>query len=324
MKTVEEIDSEIKKLLGIAEEEKINALISYKNGKYFLIETYSPSKYKRTKKSGEKKYHVRKEVKEQILFLWREREKVLKKEKELERKLKKIISEYGNPDFVREVLEKVLQEGLKREAKDYAYERFKTKALELFEEFKPYLLKLKKENLKRISLLQVLYLIANVKEMFKEKEEEEIQKAIERAVKTILFRDKNLKLQNPFGVLKSDMFIPSKTEYDFLLSPFLEAELTPILEKLLEAEMEKIETQEAMAEISDFLVRLSDKAKERVLKVFPSFSEFSKAIYGEWKKSREDLKEFLSELKSLLEIDVYEKEERHITEFLQNLDLKEG
>jgi len=320
MRTVEEIDSEIKKLLGIPEEEKINSLISYKNGRYFLIETYSPSKYKRTRKSGEKKYHVRKEVKEQILFLWREREKVLKKEKELERKLKEIISEYSNPDFVREVLEKVLQERLKREAKDFAYEKFKTKALELFEEFKPYLLKLKKENLKRISLLQVLYLLANVKEMFKEKGEEEIQKAIERAIKTILFRDKNQKLQNPFGVLKSDMFTPSKTEYDFLLSPFLEAELTPILEKLLEAEIEKIETQEAMAEISDFIATLSQKAKKRILKVFPSFSEFSKALYGSWKKSKEDLKEFLTEWKSYLEMEVSKAEERQIIEFLKSLN----
>jgi len=216
-------------------------------------------------------------------------------------------------------LEEILEQGIKQEAKDYAYEKFKTKALELFEEFKPYLIKLRQEGLKRISLLQVLYLLVNVKEMFKKKGEEEIQKAIERAIKTILLRDKNQKLQNPFGVLKSDMFIPSKTEYDFLLSPFLEAELTPILEKLLEAEMEKIETQEAMAEISDFVADLSPKAKGRVLKVFPSFSEFSKAIYKEWKKSRENLKEFLNELKSLLEMEVSVKEEKHISEFLSNL-----
>jgi len=310
-----EIEREIKAVVGIPEEETlINLYENEIKGKiYYVILTYSPVLKRK------KSYRVKRRVEERILFLWKERHKALEKEKSLEQEIRSLITKYKDTNTVIQILQKVLEENLRRETRDYAYEKFKTKAFQLCEEFKPYLIKLKKEGLKRISLLQVLYLLANVKEMFKEKGEEETEKAIERAVKTILFRDKNQKLQSPFGVLKSDMFIPSKTEYDFLLSHFLEAELTPILEKLLEAEMEKVETQEAMAEISNFVANLSPKAKERVLKVFPSFSEFSKAIYKEWKKSRENLKEFLNELKSLLEIDISEKEEKHILEFLNNL-----
>ena len=125
MKTLEEIDSEIKKLLGIPEEEKINALIPYRNGRYYLIETYSPSKYKRTKKDGERKYHVRKEIKEKILSLWREREELLKKEKKLENEIKELLKKYKDPEFVKRVIERVYEEGLKREARDYVYEKFK-------------------------------------------------------------------------------------------------------------------------------------------------------------------------------------------------------
>jgi len=79
-----------------------------------------------------------------------------------------------------------------------------------------------------------------------------------------------------------------------------------------------------MAEISDFIANLSQKAKERVLKVFPSFSEFSKAIYREWKKSKENLKEFLNELKSLLEMEVSEREEEHILSFLKSLNARKA
>jgi len=308
-------EEKIRELLGINEWIEIYSLETYqKRGKTY----YRLICYDRRQKDRGKKIHIPRKLEPEILFLWKEYEKLKKQEEEIKEVVSELLSRYQNPELIRKAVEEILEQGIKREAKDYAYEKFKTKALELFEEFKPYLIKLRQEGLKRISLLQVLYLIANVKEMFKEKEEE-TEKAIERAVKTILFRDKNQKLQNPFGVLKSDMFIPSKTEYDFLLSPFLEAELTPLLEKLLEAEMEKVETQEAMAEISNFVANLSQRAKDRVLKVFPSFSEFSKAIYGEWKKSKENLKEFLNELKSLLEMEVSEKEEKHIFEFLRSL-----
>ena len=75
-----------------------------------------------------------------------------------------------------------------------------------------------------------------------------------------------------------------------------------------------------MAQISEFVASLSDKAKKRILKAFPSISEFSKALYGSWKKSKEDLKEFLTEWKSYLEMEVPKTEEKHIIEFLKSLN----
>ena len=70
---------------------------------------------------------------------------------------------------------------------------------------------------------------------------------------------------------------------------------------------------------SNFVANLSQVAKDRVLRVFPSFSEFSKALYRSWKKSKEDLKEFLTEWKSYLEMEVSKAEEKHILEFLREL-----
>ena len=312
-----EVEQKLKRLLGIPEEETLISLQTYeKKGKtYYRIITYSP------KTKGKRRYHVSRKLEPEILSLWKEREEILKKERELEKEVRELLRKYKDPEFVKRVIERVYEEGLRKEARDYAYEKFKTKAFELYEEFKPYLIRLKKEGLRNVSLLQALYLLANVKEMFKEKREEELSKALKRAVSTIIVRDKNPKLQNPFGVLKSDMFIPSKTEYDFLLSPFLEAELSPIFEKLLEAEKEKIETQETMAQITEFVAMLSDRAKERVLKAFKTFEEFAKVLYELWKKSGENMKEFLKEWEYYLELEVLEEDEDRLLEVLKKLKL---
>ena len=315
--SLEEIEKELKNLLGIPEEEKVIALVKYKDGKYYRIETYSPRKFQETRKSGEKKYHVPKDLEPQVLSLWKEYERLKKQEKEIKESIGELLRRFQNPDLIRKAVEELLEQGLRRKAKDFAYERFKNQALKLFEEFKPYLLELKKNEVKRISLLQALYLLANVRELFKEKGEEELKKALRQAILTIITRDKNQKLQNPFGVLKSDLFIDGKTEYDFLLSPFLESELSPILDKLLEAELEKAKTEEAMAQISEFVASLSDKAKTRVFKAFPSISEFTKALFRNWKGSGEDLKEFLKEWKDYLDMDLTEDEE--IVKFLKTL-----
>ncbi len=171
--SLEEIEKELKNLLGIPEEEKIVALVKYKDGKYYRLETYSPKKFQKTRKSGEKKYHVPKDLEPQVLSLWKEYERLKKQEKEIKEAIGELLRKYQNPDLIRRAVEEILEQGLKREAKDFVYEKFKNQALKLFEEFKPYLLELKKEKVKRISTLQALYLLANVKEIFKEKGEEE-------------------------------------------------------------------------------------------------------------------------------------------------------
>ena len=311
-----EVERKLKSLLGIPGEETLISLQTYKKkGKtYYRIITYSP------KTKGKRRYHISRKIEPEILFLWKEYEKLKNQEKEIKETIEELLRRFQNPHLIKKVVEELLEEGLKKEAKDFAYEKFKNQAIKLFEEFKLYLLELKKNEVSRISILQALYLLANVREMFKEKEEEELKKALKRAVSTIILRDKNQKLQNPFGILKSDFFLPQTTPYDFLLSPFLQEELEPIFEKLLLAELEKQETQEVMAQISEFVASLSDKAKKRILKAFPSISEFSKALYWSWKKSKEDLKEFLTEWKSYLEMEVPKTEEKHIIEFLKSLN----
>ncbi len=309
-------EKEIKKLLGIPEEENLVDLYTYKKkGKtYYYFETYNPSL------KAKKFYHVPRKLESEILKLNEERKRAKRKIEEISKAIVEVFGRFPTAEEIEKVLKNIYEEQFKKQTKDYAYEKYKQKALELFEELKPYLLELKKNKLNRISLLQALYILVNVREMFKEKGEEELLKAIRRAVSTIILRDKNQKLQNPFGVLKSDFFLPQKTPYDFLLSSFLQSELEPIFEKLLLAQLEKQGTQEVMAKISEFLASLSDRAKQRILKVFPSFSEFSKALFESWKSSGENLEEFLKEWKEYLELETQEKEEEtEIVRFLEEL-----
>ena len=315
------VEEEIRKLIGIPEDEKIIDVYPYKKKEriYYYIETYDSQRKKRNF------YHVPKKLEEKVLALNKQRKEILMQLKEFTEYGIKIFQEIEKIENLKEVLENIYKETFKVEAKTYAYQKFKKEAMELYERFKQYLFKLKKEGMRRISILQALYLLANIYELFKDRGEEELEKALNRAVMTILLRDRNLKLENPFGVLRNDLFLPKETPYNFLLSPFLSMELEEILEKLLEAEKEKLIVEEAMAKISEFLANLSDKAKERILKVFNSFEEFSKALYGNWKESKEDLKEFLNEWKYYLEMEVRtEEEEREILRFLKSLKMKEG
>ena len=317
----EKIEEEIRESLSIKKPSlKYEGLFKRKKRKSGKEYEYYEAKFYDLENKKIINVHVRVDKEDQIRKLDEEWKKAKREEEELKKEIINLFNKYQNPQLIKKVVEELLEKGIKRDAKDFAYEKYKQKALNLFEEFKPYILNLKKEGVKKISILQSLYLLANVREMFKEKEKEELEKALKRAVSTIILRNKNQKLQNPFGILKSDFFLPQTTPYDFLLSPFLQTELEPIFEKLLLAELEKQETQEAMAQISEFVASLSDKAKKRILKAFPSISEFSKALYWSWKKSKEDLKEFLTEWKSYLEMEVPKTEEKHIIEFLKSLN----
>jgi len=315
-------EEKIRELLGINEWIEIYSLETYqKRGKTY----YRLICYDRRQKDRGKKIHIPRKLEPEILSLWKEYEKLKKQEEEIKEVVSELLSKFQNPELIRKVVEELLEQGIKRETKDFAYQKFKKEAMELYEKFKPYLFKLKKEGMKRISILQALFLIANVYELFKDRDKEELEKALNRAVMTILLRDRNQKLDNPFGVLKNDLFLPKETPYNFLLSPFLSMELEEILEKLLETEKEKLMVEEAMAKISEFLVKLSDRAKERILKVFNSFEEFSKALYENWKSSKEDLREFLDDLKDYLEMELRtEEEEKEVLKFLKNLKTKEG
>ncbi|GAB6064934.1 hypothetical protein JCM9492_00260 [Aquifex pyrophilus] len=316
----EEAERKIKEALGILREElRYEGLFSRKKRKGVREYEYYEAKFYDVRSKKIINVHVPRKKETMLKNLHLEWKQAKEEEKKIEEEIRKLLNSYNNPELIRSILQKVYEENLKKEARDYAYEKFKQKALELFEELKPYLVYLKKEKLSRVSLMEALYILANVKEMFKEKGEEELKKALKRAVKTIILRDKNQKIQSPLGVLKSDFFLPQKTEYDFLLSSFLRNELEPVFEKLLQSEVEKLSAQEALAKISGFLATLSERAKERVLKVFPSFEEFSKALYEGWKKSGEELREFLKEWQYYLELDVLEEDEENVLRIIGRL-----
>ena len=189
-------EKKIRELLGIDKWIEVYSLETYeKKGKTY----YRLICYDKKRKNRGKKIHIPHKLEPQILSLWKEYERLKKQEKEIKQVLSEFLTKYQNSELIRKVIEELLEQGIKRRAKDYAYEKFKTKAFELYEEFKVYLIKLRKEGLKNVSLLQTLYLFANVREMFKEKGEEELSKALKREVSTILIRDRNQKLQNPCG-----------------------------------------------------------------------------------------------------------------------------
>lgn len=316
----EKIEEEIKESLGVKKPHlRYEGLFKRRKRKSGKEYEYYEAKFYDLETKKIVNVHVKVEKEELIKKLDKEWKQAKRKEEELKREIINLFNKYQNPQLIKRAVEELLQEGIKREAKDFAYEKYKQKALNLFEEFKPYLLELKKNKVGRISLLQTLYLLSNVRETFKDKGEDELKKALKRAISTIILRNKNQKLHNPFGVLKNDFFLPKESPYDFLLSPFLESELSPIFDKLLEAEKEKLETQEAMAQISEFVASLSEKAKTRILKVFPSISEFSKALFANFKSSGQEIDMFLREWKEYLEMELPQREENKLLNDLKKI-----
>jgi len=171
-----DIEKQIRELLGIAEDETIVNIYIYqkKEKNYYRIETYSLSQKKRFF------YHIPRKLEPEILSLWKEYEKLKKQEEEIKEVVSELLSRFQNPELIRKVVEEILEQRIKREAKDFAYQKFKKEAMKLYERFKPYLFKLKKEGMRRISILQALFLLANIYEFFKDRDKEELEKALNR------------------------------------------------------------------------------------------------------------------------------------------------
>jgi len=281
VRDLESIDREIKNLLGISPEETVCGLIKYKE-KYFQVETYDPF----TKKP--KKYHVKKKALPILLELWKEREKAKLQEEKLKEDVRNLLREYKNPELIRKILEDLLKSDVKTSS--YAY--YKEQALKLFEEFKENLLQVRP---KRLTYLQVLYLLANAEHT-------------SQALKAIKNRDRDKKIKNPFAVLKEDLFIGANGKYDFLLSPYLAEELEPLFKKVLEVEKKKRLALSLIERLSN------SKAKPLILKVFPSLTDFVNALLERYKP--DDLNG--EEIKSWLEF-LESAEEKEALDLLQRI-----
>ena len=209
-----EIEERIKELLGINKKEKISSLTSYeKRGRrYYKVITYDPL----TKRA--KRYHVPRTLEKGILFLWEQYQKEKEQAKELEREVKVLLEKYKDAKKIKEVLEKLAEDSFIKTASSYAIKVYTTKAKELFKEYIGELLKLYREGvLERLTVLQTLYLLVNLRELSKSSENPEY--FFKKGISTIIRVCKNERIENPFGTLKNDFFSFRK-ENSLRLSPF--------------------------------------------------------------------------------------------------------
>ncbi|WP_243694539.1 hypothetical protein [Aquifex aeolicus] len=195
---------------------------------------------------------------EEILALWKQRQKYIEEERELEREVKSLLKKYGDAEKIKEILEKVAGESFDKAVSSYAIKTYTNKAKELFKSFKEDLIKLYREGvLKRLSVLQVLYLLANLKEISEDTERGSY--FFKKGLNTIIKVAKNERIPNPFGTLKNDFFLSGKqTPYDFLLSNFLEELIGETLGELLEKEIEKLVAEEKAKEIEGKVKKLKE------------------------------------------------------------------
>jgi len=250
----EEVEQEIKDLLGIPYEETLSRLEVYKGGKYYRVETYSPER------KGPKFYHVPKKKQEILLNLWHRYASLKEKEKKFQKELMELFAKYNIPITEEELkrIEELLKEKKVSAISYHLLKSHKTKAKELFNEFLETLVFLHFEGvLNRLTILQVLYLLANLKDMSQAQDRPEI--FFKKGINTIIRVVRNERIPNPFGTLKNDFFLSgTQTPYDFLLSNFLEELIGETFKELLEKEVEKKKAQEEAREYKEKMERLKE------------------------------------------------------------------
>lgn len=251
------IEERIKELLGINNKEKISSLTSYEKGgrRYYKVITYN----RLTKRA--KRYHVPRTLEKEILFLWKEYQKEKEQVKELEQEIKALLEKYKDVEKIREILEKLGQDSLIKTASSYAIKTYLSKAKELFREYIEELQRLGREGvLERLTILQVLYLLANLKEISEAQENPKL--FFKKGINTIIRVARNERIPNPFGTLKNDFFLSGRqTPYDFLLSNFLEEIIGETLRELLEKEIEKKKAKEEVREYKEKMEKLKEIAQ---------------------------------------------------------------
>ena len=249
------MEKEIKKLLGIGEGERVKAVkrnVKRKGNReylYLIVETIDG-------RGKKKQYHVPSHLSQMVEELWRKE----KKRREKLRKLAKEFLDAFGSDFVGKEIRKLILQSLEKRTYGESIQTYTKKAKSLFEEFREVLLKLYEEEVfKRISVLQALYLLSNLKELSKSSENS--QYFFNRGLNTIIKVCKNERIENPFGTLKNDFFLSGrKTPYDFLLSNFLEELIGDTLLEILKSEYEK---KKALKEAHKYKEKM-EKLKEIV------------------------------------------------------------
>ena len=142
------------------------------------------------------------------------------------------------------------------------------------------LLKLYREGvLERLTILQALYLLGNLKEISRSYENP--QYFFKKGISTIVRVCKNQRIENPFGTLKNDFFLSGKkTHYDFLLSNFLEELIGDTLSELLKTEYEKQKAIEEAKEYKEKMEKLK-KIVEWFERQSPEIKNLAKEIISQ-------------------------------------------
>ncbi len=250
------VEERIRELLGISSHETLIKIEAYerRNKRYYRLWVYDK------KKKRNKDYHVPRRIEAEILELWNQYKREKEELRELEQEVKALLERYRDANKIREILEKLAEDSLIRTTSSYAIKTFTKKAEELFKEFLGKLLKLYGEGvLERLTILQALYILSNLKELSKSSENPEY--LFKRGINTIIKVCKSERIENPFGTLKNDFFLSGrKTPYDFLLSNFLEELIGDTLLEILKTEYEK---QRALKEAQKYKEKM-EKLKEIV------------------------------------------------------------
>jgi len=186
--------------------------------------------------------------------LWIEEKKKRQKAKKLVKELMGLI-ESG---FEEEKIKQLIFEYMSNRTYNHIVKTYTTKAKELFKEYIGELLKLYREGvLERLTILQVLFLLANLKEISEAQDNPEV--FLRKGINTIIGVVRNERIPNPFGTLKNDFFLSGvQTPYDFLLSNFLEELIGETLRELLEKEIEKKKAEEEAKEYKEKIEKLKE------------------------------------------------------------------
>lgn len=250
------MEKEIKKLLGIREAASIKAIkknIKRRGNKEFLYLIVVT----RDMEGREKQYHVPSYLTETIQKLWIEEKKKRQKAKKLVKELMGLIES----SFEEEKMKQLIFEHISNRTYNHIVRIYTTKAKELFREYIEELQRLGREGvLERLTILQVLYLLANLKEISEAQENPKL--FFKKGINTIIRVARNERIPNPFGTLKNDFFLSGRqTPYDFLLSNFLEEIIGETLRELLEKEIEKKKAKEEVREYKEKMEKLKEIAQ---------------------------------------------------------------
>jgi len=250
------MEKEIKKLLGIREAASIKAIkknIKRRGNKEFLYLIVVT----RDMEGREKQYHVPSYLTETIQKLWIEEKKKRQKAKKLVKELMGLIES----SFEEEKMKQLIFEHISNRTYNHIVRTYLSKAKELFREYIEELQRLGREGvLERLTILQVLYLLANLKEISEAQENPKL--FFKKGINTIIRVARNERIPNPFGTLKNDFFLSGRqTPYDFLLSNFLEEIIGETLRELLEKEIEKKKAKEEVREYKEKMEKLKEIAQ---------------------------------------------------------------